>query len=88
MCLGIPGKLIETYLDGDLRMGRVDFDGIQKRVCLEYVPEIQIGDYALVHVGFAISRIDESEAKRVFELLRELEGPGVLQPGGSDAVPG
>jgi len=71
MCLGIPGKVVEVYREHDLLMGRVDFGGVLNRVCLEYVPEIRTGDYALVHVGFAISRLDEEEAQRVFALLTE-----------------
>jgi hydrogenase expression/formation protein HypC len=69
MCLAIPGKVTETYRQDDLLMGKVDFAGIAKRVCLEHVPEVRIGDYVLVHVGFALSTIDEDEAQRVFELL-------------------
>jgi hydrogenase expression/formation protein HypC len=69
MCLGIPGKVVETYVADDLRMGKVEFGGVFKQVCLEYVPEVAIGDYVLVHVGFALSRIEEAEAKRVFEFL-------------------
>jgi len=74
MCLGIPGKVVDVFLDKGLRMGKVDFGGICKRVCLEAVPEIELGDYALIHVGFAISRIDEAEAQRVFALLKDLGG--------------
>ena len=73
MCLGIPGKVVETYRENDLLMGKVDFSGISKRVCLEHVPEAQPGDYVLVHVGFALSRIDEAEAHRVFEFLEEMK---------------
>ncbi len=69
MCLAIPGKVTETYRQHDLLMGKVVFGGIAKRVCLEHVPEVRIGDYVLVHVGFALSTIDEDEARRVFELL-------------------
>lgn len=72
MCLAIPGKVIEKFREHDTLMGKVDFDGIVKKVCLEHVPDIALGDYALVHVGFALSRIDEVEAKRVFDLLKEL----------------
>ncbi|MBY0522281.1 MAG: HypC/HybG/HupF family hydrogenase formation chaperone [Gemmataceae bacterium] len=72
MCLGIPGKVVEVYREHDLLMGKVDFGGVCKRVCLETVPEIAVGDYALIHVGFAISRIDEEEARRVFALLEEM----------------
>ena len=72
MCLGIPGKVVETYRDHDLLMGKVDFGGVCKRVCLEHVPEVKINDYVLVHVGFALARIDEAEAVRVFALLEEM----------------
>lgn len=71
MCLGIPGKIL-SISDGGLRMGKVSFGGIVKDVCLAYVPEAQVGDYVIVHVGFAISRVDEEEAKKVFELLEEM----------------
>jgi hydrogenase expression/formation protein HypC len=69
MCLGIPGKVVETYRDHDLLMGKVDFGGVCKRVCLEHVPEARPGEYIIVHVGFALARIDEAEAERVFALL-------------------
>ena len=69
MCLGIPGRVTEIFREYDVLMGKVDFGGVFKRVCLEHVPEIAVGDYALVHVGLAITRIDEEEAKRVFEFL-------------------
>ena len=69
MCLGIPGRVVETYREHDVLMGKVEFGGIFKRVCLEHVPEAQVGDYVLVHVGFALSRLDEAEARRVFEFL-------------------
>jgi hydrogenase expression/formation protein HypC len=72
MCLGIPGKVIETYREHDVLMGKVDFSGICKRVCLEHVATAQPGDYVLVHVGFALSLLDEEEAGRVFTLLQEM----------------
>jgi hydrogenase expression/formation protein HypC len=72
MCLGIPGKVTGTYREHDVLMGKVDFSGITKRVCLEHVPEVKPGEYVLVHVGFALSRIDETEAQRVFEFLRQM----------------
>ncbi len=62
MCLAIPGKVEEITTEGDLRIGRVNFGGIVKRVCLDYVPEVQVGDYTIVHVGFALSKIDEETA--------------------------
>jgi hydrogenase expression/formation protein HypC len=72
MCLGIPGKVVTTYREHDVLMGKVDFSGICKRVCLEHVPEVQAGEYVLVHVGFALSRIDPEEAGRVFEFLEKM----------------
>jgi hydrogenase expression/formation protein HypC len=69
MCLGIPGKVIEARREHDVLMGKVDFGGVSRRVCLEHVPEARPGDYVLVHVGFALSIVDEAEARRVFEFL-------------------
>jgi hydrogenase expression/formation protein HypC len=72
MCLGVPGRLIEiTNDDLGVAMGRVSFAGITKEVCLAYVPEAVVGDYVLVHVGFALSRIDEDEARRTLALLAD-----------------
>ena len=73
MCLGIPGRVVETYREDDVLMGKVDFGGVSKRVCLEHVPEAACDDYVLVHVGFALSRIDEEEAKRVFAFLEQMD---------------
>ena len=73
MCLAIPGRLVETSREDGVAMGKVDFGGTRKRVCLEHVPEAQPGDYVLVHVGFALSRIDEVEAHRVFEFLESMK---------------
>jgi hydrogenase expression/formation protein HypC len=73
MCLGIPGRVTELHDDAGLPMGVVDFGGVRRRVCLAYVaPEVAVGDYVIVHVGFAISRVDEAEARRTFEILREM----------------
>ena len=76
MCLGVPGRVLDvTDEDGDengLRMGRVDFGGVARKVCLAHVPDVTPGEYVLVHVGFALSRLDELEARRVLELLDEL----------------
>ena len=73
MCLAIPGKVIEIAQDKNgVRMGRANFGGIVKEVCLEYTPEVDCGDYVLVHVGFALHVIDKEEAHRVFELLEEM----------------
>lgn len=73
MCLAIPGKVLEAFDRRGMRMAKVQFGGIVREACLEYVPETQIGDYVLVHVGFAISRVDEEEAARTYEALRELD---------------
>ena len=74
MCLGVPGKVIEiTEEQAGVRMGKVSFGGITKSVCLAYVPEAAVGDYVVVHVGFAISKVDEQEAAQVFEYLREMD---------------
>jgi hydrogenase expression/formation protein HypC len=72
MCLGIPGKVTDTYREHGVLMGKVDFGGVSKRVCLEHVPDARPGEYVLVHVGFALSKLDEAEAARVFEYLRQL----------------
>ena len=72
MCLGIPGKVVDTYRENDILMGKVDFGGVFKRVCLEHVPDVQPGAYVIVHVGFALNSIDEAEARRVFEYLEQM----------------
>jgi len=87
MCLGIPGKVVEVYREYDLLMGKVDFGGVLKRVCLEYIPNIAVGEYAIVHVGFALTRLDEAEAQRVFSLLAEVGELDHVPPEGSDEVP-
>jgi hydrogenase expression/formation protein HypC len=80
MCLAIPGKVldVETNAEG-VRVGRANFGGIVKQVCLEYTPEVVAGDYVLVHVGFALSKVDEAEAARTFRLLEELKQLGELE---------
>jgi hydrogenase expression/formation protein HypC len=75
MCLAIPGKVEEITTDGLIRMGRVNFGGVVKKVCLDYVPEVEVGDYTIVHVGFAISKIDEETAEQTLADFRAL---GVL----------
>lgn len=76
MCLGVPGQILDITSEsseaGDLRKGRVSFGGIVREVCLEYVPEASVGDWVIVHVGFAISRIDEAEAARTLAYLEEM----------------
>lgn len=78
MCLGIPGRVLSTYENAGLRMARVDFGGIHREACLEYTPEAAVGDYVVVHVGFAITTVDEDEAARTLAVLRAM----------SDAVAG
>ena len=79
MCLAIPGKLIEIASDSNgVRMGRANFGGIVKQVCLEYTPEVEIGDYVLVHVGFAFSKVDEEEAARTYKPLEQMKQLGEL----------
>jgi len=88
MCLAIPGKVIEINEDAQgVKMAKTNFGGIVKQVCLEYTPDIQPGDYVLVHVGFALSRVDEQEAARTYKLLEEmqqlneLDAPEINLPG-------
>jgi len=84
MCLAVPGKI--TSISGDdplMRTGKVDFGGILKEVNLAYVPEAQLGDYVIVHVGFALSRVDEAEAQQVFQYLREMEELSALEESGA-----
>jgi hydrogenase expression/formation protein HypC len=73
MCLAIPGKLIEIEQSAQPLMGTVSFAGVNKKICLELVPEVKIGEYVLVHVGFAISKMDEDEANKTLQLIREME---------------
>jgi hydrogenase expression/formation protein HypC len=72
MCLAIPGKVEEITTDGMIRVGRVNFGGVVKSVCLDYVPEVEVGDYTIVHVGFAISKIDEETAEQTLRDFKEL----------------
>ena len=85
MCLGIPGKIVDVYETGDLKMGKIDFGGAAREVCLAYVPEAVVGDYAIVHVGFAISLLSESEAAETLAMLQailDLEEELGPEPGG------
>ena len=72
MCLGIPGKITEIYQKDSLKMAKIDFGGIIKEVCLAYTPEAEVGNYALIHVGFAISLMDEEEAQETLKLIKEV----------------
>ena len=88
MCLAIPGKIASISGDDPLmRTGKVDFGGILKEVSLAYVPEAVIGDYVIVHVGFALSRVDEAEAQQVFAYLREMQELIELEPDGAGVSP-
>jgi hydrogenase expression/formation protein HypC len=80
MCLAIPGKIIEIAEDAEgVRMAKTNFGGIVKRVCLEYTPDAQVGEYVLVHVGFALGKVDEAEAERTYKLLEEMQQLGELE---------
>jgi hydrogenase expression/formation protein HypC len=72
MCLGVPAKITETYTRDGLQMGKVDFGGVAREVCLDYVPEAAVGDYCIIHVGFAISLVSEDEARETLNLLQEI----------------
>jgi hydrogenase expression/formation protein HypC len=72
MCLGVPGKIVETYEKGGLKMAKVDFGGIFREACLSYVPEAQVGEYCVIHVGFAISILSEADAMETLELLKQI----------------
>ncbi len=72
MCLAVPGKIVEIYEKQGLTMAKVDFSGVTREACIEHVPEAQIGDYAIIHVGFAISLLSEEEAQQSIDLLREI----------------
>jgi hydrogenase expression/formation protein HypC len=98
MCLGIPGRVTHIYEADGVRMGRVDFAGIAKEVCLAYVPEVEVGDYTIVHVGFAITKLDEASAQESLRLFAEMgmleeellpaaaSGPGTTDEGARDEV--
>jgi hydrogenase expression/formation protein HypC len=88
MCLAIPGRV--TSISGEdplMRSGKVDFGGVLKEVSLAYVPEVKVGDYVIVHVGFALSRVDEAEANQVFEYLREMQELTELEDSGAGVSP-
>ena len=87
MCLGIPGKLLELSEQDSLPMGKVEFGGITKDICLAYVPEAQVGEYVLVHVGFAISRIDEAEAQQIFDYIQQIGELAELEESSSPGAP-
>ena len=72
MCLGVPGKVIEIYESDGIRMGKVDFGGLTKEACLAYVPEVELGDYTIIHVGCAITKLDEQSALETLELFNQI----------------
>ena len=76
MCLAVPGQIVDVREERGTRMATIDFDGIRKDICLAYLPDLEVGNYAIVHVGFAISKIDEAAAKETLKMFREL---GILQ---------
>jgi hydrogenase expression/formation protein HypC len=78
MCLAIPGKVVEILAHEGMHMARVQFGGVTREACLDYVPGTCVGDYVLVHVGFAISRVDEEEARRTYQALAEIDALGEL----------
>ncbi|HVS72036.1 MAG TPA: HypC/HybG/HupF family hydrogenase formation chaperone [Phycisphaerae bacterium] len=79
MCLGIPGKVTRTFEEHGVLMGKVDFGGVSKQVCLGHVSDVQVGEYVLVHVGFALSKIDPEEAGKVFTFLEKMKQLDELQ---------
>ncbi len=88
MCLAIPGKLIELTTENGLKMGIIDVNGSKTRACLEYVPDIKVGQYTIVHAGFALKIIDEEEAAESLKLWQELIESGAFQPDDELPLPG
>lgn len=80
MCLAVPGKIVELHQNHGVRMCKVDFGGVSREACIEYLPEVQPGDYVLVHVGFAISKLDEEEAARTYQYLLEMDQLAEVNP--------
>ena len=78
MCLAIPGKIVELEDEGCMRMGRIDYGGITRNACLEYISDPKIGEYVMVHVGFAISKVDAEEAARTYQYLAEMDQLGEI----------
>ena len=80
MCLGVPGKIVEIYEADGIKMGKIDFGGVTREACLEYIPEANLGDYTIIHVGFALHLISEQEAQETLALLREIAAMGDDDP--------
>jgi hydrogenase expression/formation protein HypC len=72
MCLGVPGKIVEIKVENGIRMGKVDFGGVVREACFEAIPEAKVGDYTIIHAGFALNMLSEAEAKETLDLLREI----------------
>jgi hydrogenase expression/formation protein HypC len=83
MCLGIPGKIVEIFEANGLKMAKIDFGGVIREGCLEYVPEADVDDYVIVHVGFAISQVSEEEAQETLRMIREINDLGIKAEGSS-----
>jgi hydrogenase expression/formation protein HypC len=77
MCLAVPGKIIEIYENAGLKMGKIDFNGVTREACLAYVPEAKVGDYTIIHVGFALNLLDEAEALETLRLFEEISANSV-----------
>ena len=80
MCLAIPGKVIELYESNGMKMARIDFGGVVKEACMEYLPDVKLGDYTIIHVGFGLSILDEKEAFETMDLLKQIEAMGEEGP--------
>lgn len=76
MCLGVPAKILELYETNGMKMAKVDFGGVVKEACMEYLPDVKVGDYTIVHVGFGLSILDEQEALETMELLKQIDAMG------------
>jgi hydrogenase expression/formation protein HypC len=76
MCLGIPAKIVELYEINGLKMAKVDFGGVVKEACMEYLPDVKLGDYVIIHVGFGLSILDEQEAMETMDLLKQIDALG------------
>lgn len=81
MCLAVPGKIIEVYQVGDMKMGKVDFGGVVRQACLEALPEAKVGDYTIIHAGFALNILNEEEAQETLDVFRELSDFNTSSPG-------
>jgi hydrogenase expression/formation protein HypC len=86
MCLGVPGKIVELYESNGIQMGRIDFGGVYREACLAYVPEAKIGDYVLIHVGFALNILSEEEAAETLSLLQEIANQSDLNPSNNEIL--